>query len=44
MRVMLLTGLQGKFKLADLAKSVADKIAEEESKDWDDTELDDDED
>jgi hypothetical protein len=34
--------LQGKFKLADLAKSVADKIAEEESEDWDDAELDED--
>lgn len=36
--------LQGKFKLADLAKTVADKIAEEEAEDWNNTEFDDDED
>jgi hypothetical protein len=34
--------LQGKFKLVDLAKSVADKITEEEAEDWDDNELDED--
>jgi hypothetical protein len=35
--------LREKFELADLAKSVADKIAEEEAEGWNDSELDDDE-
>jgi hypothetical protein len=36
--------LQKRFGLDDLAKSVADQIADEENKDWDDTKSDDEED